>query len=263
MTLILGILCDDGVVMASDSAATLGFSGQYTIGQQEVQKIRNLSDRILYSSTGGVGMAQLLTERISRLWRDKILATGTPEACMDKIGKAISEVVTPYMTTAQIVRQLTGDVGPSLCKSLVAFPVQNAPVLCQFEYNGVPERATSDLPFVALGSGQSIADPFLAFLRRVLWTSSKPTVAEGKLAAVWTIDHVRRTNAGGVGGAIQLATLQPGTKECVVKMLGQDDVEEHLQRIDAAERAFAAELRGATKAAQPSTPPIPDVPAAH
>jgi 20S proteasome alpha/beta subunit len=52
VTLIVGILCSDGVVMASDSAATLSTGMAPTIGQQAVKKIINLSNAILYASTG-------------------------------------------------------------------------------------------------------------------------------------------------------------------------------------------------------------------
>ena len=40
----VGILCSDGVVMASDSAGALSIGFQPTIGQQEVTKIAALRD---------------------------------------------------------------------------------------------------------------------------------------------------------------------------------------------------------------------------
>lgn len=60
MTLIVGILCKDGVVMASDSAASFGANGMMTIGQQETRKIVRINDHILFTSTGAVGISQLV-----------------------------------------------------------------------------------------------------------------------------------------------------------------------------------------------------------
>jgi hypothetical protein len=40
-----------------------------------------------------------------------------------------------------------------------------------------------------------------------LWKDRRPTLAEGRLVAAWTIPHVSQTTFGGVGGPIQLASL--------------------------------------------------------
>ena len=127
---------------------------------------------------------------------------------------------------------------------MVAMPIQHVPYLFSFDYNGAPERATKELPFVAIGIGQPIADPFLAFLKRLLWLESQPTLAKGRLAAIWTIDHVRLTNPGGVGGKIQVAMLsgKPG-KPPSVSMFSEGDLQEHLEQIRAAEHALVMEVR--------------------
>ena len=164
---------------------------------------------------------------------------------MDKIGKDIIQLVGPYLQTAQFQQPMTGGASSSFCKSLIAMPVDSKPHLFQFEFNGAPERCNKDTPFVSLGSGQPIADPFLAFLRRLLWSNHEPSLSEGRLAAVWTIDHVRRTNPGGVGGSIQLATLESvSNKMPMVNIASPQDVEEHLQKVSLAEQALVRELIG-------------------
>ncbi len=255
MTLLVGILCKDGVVVASDSAATFGTGLQATIGQQEVQKVRKLNDHIIYCGTGAVGISQIISDRILALWASKAFSgTVTPEAAMHNIGTDIAQTVGPYLQTGQLQHALTGAASTSLCKSLIAMPVGHKPHLFQFDFNGAPERCTIDLPFVALGSGQVIADPFLAFLRRLLWTGREPTLSEGRLAAVWTIDHVSRTNPGGVGGEIQLATLEPGKTLPVVAIASRETVEEHRQKVVLAEQALIQELIGKSAI---STLPLP------
>lgn len=232
--------------MASDSAATFGTGGIPTIGQQEVRKLHRLNENILFSSTGAVGVSQLIADKLKSEW-DKKTFSGiqSPDELMDKIGKTIVNLVGPYLQSATWVQPLGADTSSSLCKSLVAMPVASTPNLFSFDFNGAPERATLQLPFIALGSGQPIADPFLAFLKRLLWVTTEPTVAEGKLAAVWTIDHVRHTTPGGVGGGIQVGVLSgKAGKAPTVELLADGDIEEHLQKVSTTERALVAELCG-------------------
>ena len=229
MTLIVGILCSDGVVMASDSAATYSTGFIQTIGQQEVTKVRKLADAVLFSSTGAIGISQILAEAVEKLWRDKKFTT-SPADAMQKISEEVRKGVGNVLQTAsqasaglqsvaQVpgILQLTAALVPiigqqaagmtALAKIMVALPVKKKPSLFQFDYSGAPEEATSQLPFVALGVGQPIADPFLAFLKRILWKDRQPTVAGGRFAAAWTVKHVSETIPGGVGGNLQMASL--------------------------------------------------------
>lgn len=144
-----------------------------------------------------MGIAQLIANEIKSGWDKKEFQVSGPEEAMNRIGKKIAQLVLPYLQTANLTRPLVGDASASLCKSLVAMPVKNIPCLFSFDYNGAPEKSTPELPFVAMGIGQPIADPFLAFLKRLLWEKTVPTLGEGRLAAVWTINHVGLTNPGG------------------------------------------------------------------
>ena len=103
---------------------------------------------------------------------------------MNAITARIVDQVKKLFDSANAVAPLVGQQAAGatvLCKSLVAFPFKGQPRLFQFDYSGAPEEATKDLPFVALGSGQRIDDPFLALLKRVLWSDAEPSVAEGRL----------------------------------------------------------------------------------
>lgn len=244
MTLIVGLLCSDGVVVGSDSAVTFGDGGRFTIGQQQAEKVRVVENSLIYSSTGAVGISQVIAERVGNLWSQRTL-TGKPEAVMDKVGKEIANLVSPYLQTGQFLRGMGNDPSASLCKSLIAVLISGQPQLFTFDFNGAPEKVTKEIGFVSLGSGQMIADPFLAFLRRILWEGKELTLSEGRLAAVWTIDHVRRTNPGGIGGEIQLATLScDRNSRPVVTRVNSNEIQEHLQKIAAAEKALIHEIEG-------------------
>jgi 20S proteasome alpha/beta subunit len=243
LTLIVGILCTDGVVMAADSAATYATAIGPTIGQQHVTKVIRLSDGVLYSSTGAIGVAQLVCSRLEKLWTERVFSSVTPAQAMEKLSGEIRQVVFPLLQAAATSVSLVGQQAnlTAVCQSLVALPIKKVPCLYQFDHAGAPEQATKDLPFVALGSGQQIADPFLALLKRVLWSDREPTVAEGRFVAAWTITHVAQTNPGGVGGQLQLASLTMDAKGS--PQITFDDSAEHLEAVVDAEANLRDHIR--------------------
>jgi 20S proteasome alpha/beta subunit len=209
VTLIVGVLCRDGVVMASDSAATYAASGMHTIGQQSMTKVRALGNSVLYASTGAVGMSQIIADGIESQWAAMRKSNPSPEQVMVTISKDIYERCKHLFHSASMLAQAGVRHAPAevSCRSLVAVPVLNKPCLFQFGETGAPEQVTEQLCCVALGSGQPIADPFMAFMKKILWPDCPPTLAEARLVAAWTVQHVVQTNPGGVAGDAQIATL--------------------------------------------------------
>jgi hypothetical protein len=66
MTVIVGILCSDGVVIGSDSAVAAGRVGRYTIERQggNVFKIEIIGDNIITAFTGAAGLAQRFNDQV-------------------------------------------------------------------------------------------------------------------------------------------------------------------------------------------------------
>lgn len=221
--------------MASDSAATYADESSPTIGQQHVTKIHEIDKAILFSSSGSIGVAQLLEERIEHKWREYKKNPVAAVQIMQDISKLHHDTLQHLFHSAAMLGQAghRSALGTVHCTCLVAMPVLGEPKLFQFAETGSPYQATHDLPFVALGSGQGIADPFLAFMKRILWTDTRPTLAEARLVAAWTINHVVQTNPGGVGGNIQLATLAIKSTKPSIEF---SDPDEHQQYIREAEQ---------------------------
>lgn len=240
--------------MASDSAATLAARPR-TLGQQTITKIRKISDHILFASTGAVGMSQLIEAEILHAWNTKTLATKNPVELMGELSEKIRSKAFPFLHSGATAQGAGFDV--RACQCMVAVEAGGHPCLFQFGLDGAPEMATEELPFVAFGSGQPIADPFLAFLKRVLWQTAPAKLPEGRLVAAWTIHHAVLTNPGGVGGPIQLGVLDPSRKPNPIQILAEDRMEEHYQNIDAAEHALGLAIRpprDSTTAFPPSAP---------
>ena len=73
-----------------------------------------------------------------------------------------------------------------------------------------------------------LADPFLAFVCRVLWKNEMPTVDRGKFGVYWVLDHTIKLAPGKVGLPIRLATLRLVDGKWVAK---EQDTQESAQYI--------------------------------
>ena len=135
-------------------------------------------------------------------------------------------------------------------QTAVAFATENASHLIQFSPITSPEEATEDLPFFALGSGQASADVFLAFIRKIFWPRELPSLSEGELATIWTLDEIKRQIPGFVGGETKVATLkQSENGKWKVFSLSEDDIITHRQGIIAIEGTMPEAAKVATGAA--------------
>lgn len=161
---------------------------------------------------------------------------------------------------AQNVRGLHNTPMSSVCMTLVALPINKEPSLISYNPACASEEATKDIPFVAIGSGQFIADPFLAFIRRIFWNrDALPNINQGIFAVLWTLSHAIGTSAGGVGDPMQLGVLEKAQHGCKAKVLTDPDLQEHRVAIQEAEDR----LRGLPGAiTRPETPdnPVPALP---
>ena len=116
---------------------------------------------------------------------------------------------------------------------------------------------TDELPFVAVGSGQLIADPFMAFLRRVFWKDSRPNLAGGVFAAVWTLFHTIETNPGGVAEPVQIVVLEKRNGVFVARELPDGELKEpkeHTQHMEDTLRKAWQDLTAPPPAGTPEPP---------
>src|SRR5437867_6343588 len=108
MTLVVGIKCSDGVVVAADSAATMGDGFTRTIGQQEVTKVHQLGQGGIFAATGSIGIAQVLCDHLGT-WCDQHL-TKVPSAveAMRGVSDQIRTIVVPQIQASAASVALVG-----------------------------------------------------------------------------------------------------------------------------------------------------------
>ncbi len=258
MTLIVGVKCSDGVVVGADGAATLGAMGQQTI-RQNARKLNILSNRIIVGVSGPVGLGQRINGRISDLFSQNKLSGKNSVDGMTIIRQAIWPDIYGELQAATAAKDLIGQVAllSALSHSVVAMPLDRKFGLFQFDQQGAPEEATDDLPFVSIGSGQPTADPFLAFIRKVFWPNSLPTLEMGIFSTLWTLRHAIETNPGGVADPKQIMVLERQGKDFNAHELASEELEEHDEAITAAESVLGdfRSLTGGKSSPTPATAP--------
>src|SRR5262249_55071935 len=144
MTVLVGILCEDGVVVGSDSSATFG--DQIRTIEQPVKKTFIVGNDMIVAGTGQVGLGQRFEDVLGRMRAD-------PEFTQTnhiQVGRAIAtHAINDFASTSAP----KGQYG-----ALVAFACADNFHLCEFAVPDFqPEFKTGDgIWFVTMGSGQLI-----------------------------------------------------------------------------------------------------------
>lgn len=257
MTLIIGIKCSNGIVLGADSAATLGNTAGVRTVVLPVAKLTLVPDRAIIGVSGPVGISQFYADRITQ--ERNSLRDLRDQEVASRLRLAFLKDAELTLKVAALARDVVGSAAQSgiMCETLVAV-ASNSLSLIRFDYQCLPEIATDDLPFVAIGSGQTIADPFLAFLKRVFWQDSLPTLNEGNFAAVWALQQAIQTTPGGVGKPIRIANLQMKGRQSTVRELSSAELKEHFEAIDSAEERLRSFRSDQTPGPDESKPPSPN-----
>ena len=139
MTLLVGVLCSDGVVVAADSAMTFGQGpGQFTISHQ-ARKIDIVSNQVIVAGTGQVGLGQRFAAKVKDLWTNNRLKGTEVEA-----SRIIAE---ESMKDFSSTGTQKGSFG-----AVVAFPKSQDFHLCEFATTDMqPELKTKKAWFVSMG----------------------------------------------------------------------------------------------------------------
>jgi hypothetical protein len=140
--------------------------------------------------------------------------------------------------------------------ALMAAAFKDEPYLIEYGPTDFqPEVKEGKTFFASMGSGQPLADPFLAFVCRVLWKGEMPTVDIGKLGVYWVLTHTIGLAPGMVGPPIHLATLRKSETEWVAEEL--QDTSEGAQFVELLEKHISDFAMTSIDTAQSEPPPPP------
>ncbi|MCG8435699.1 MAG: hypothetical protein MJA83_16875 [Gammaproteobacteria bacterium] len=253
MTVLIGLYCSNGVVIGSDSAATSA-AGQMPLIKQATTKVEAINDKILVATTGAVGLSQRFKHHIRDEWSGGGFRSSVHQMSTSLTGRAMRD----FQSSLSLAMS-GGNLGFG---ALMAAPVGDEHQLIEFSVSDLqPEIKGHQIPFVSMGSGQVLAEPFLGFIRRVFWSDEPPSLHDGVFATLWCLRHTFDLVPGGVGPPAQIAVLERGKRgQWQVRLLDDDDLQEHQQHCDAAERhigKYRSVILGEAEDAQPPEVPTP------
>jgi len=237
VTLLVGVLCSNGIVIAADRQATHGALGQQTVGQQ-VTKVRIIKGDTLFASSGHNGLGQQLAAIVDE--KRPELNNQSYDKSIIKLQDHLRPVINKAFETAGLAARVIGNAASNdaLCGNLLAGPFKDGLKLVEITPQLAVERMTDELPFISMGSGKNSADPFLGFLRQIYWPNGLPTITEGALAAYWTVRHAIVMKVQGVGFKVDVFVVEPKGKSFVARQLDDAELIEHEDFIKASEDAM-------------------------
>jgi len=233
MTLIIGIKCKDGAVLASDGAVT------GTITQQS-KKLSIIKRSAVIGSSGPVGLSQRFAGTLDLYCKNEQYFAKAPFHVMSEIADIMRYHILQEARVADQLKSMLGDVNRMWMASImIALPLQNGVSLFSFDYTGAPCEATVSLPYVSIGSGTYLAEPFLSFIRPLIWTECPPDLGVGILSAVWSLGHAIKTSPGGVSLPIQVVILRREGGTFEARELTESELDEPRQAIEDIEKRIA------------------------
>ena len=257
MTILVGVCCEDGVVIGADSVATSAAGQQILIklpSNDKVVILQGPQGPVILAATGSIGLAQRSAELITGALKDNFLNRSYVQ-----FGADVSRRVRDEFTRTQVpFHQYEG----LRFGALVAAPLEKRGRLIEFgTFDFQPEAHDGKTFFASLGSGQMLADPFLVFLSRVLWNQKRPTVKLGRFGAYWALQHAITCAPGGVGHPIQMATLTQNNKgQWVAELVPEGSLQEISLHVEELEKQIGEVASANISGAKPE--PLPAPPAA-
>lgn len=245
MTILIGVLCHDGVVIGADNSATLAAGQLPTVEQPYAHKIDVIDQQVIVAHTGSIGLAQRFTAVVDTVWKDPAFQ----QVSYLEIGKHLAKTGREDFAATYVQNPNYG--------ALVAFPWRGRAYLCVFEPISLqPEFKTAGSWYVALGSGQLLTDSFLAFIRWVYWEEGPPVCQDAIWAVTLALEHAITCNPGGISGPMHLAVLTTDTQgQLSARSLETAEIAEHRENVQGlvtAMRAYPRLLQG--KADAPDIP---------
>ena len=238
MTVLVGILCQDGVVIGSDSSMTFSANQHFRTIEQPAQKTFIVQPDVLFAGTGSAGLGQRFAAILGGV------RSSIRQQVQDAHVGSISHIEIAKSICLHTLKDFEATcIRPGGYGALVAFPGGGGLQLCEFAIDDFqPEFKMPTNWFVSMGSGQPIVDPFLGLLCRTLLRGEQPRLREGIFAAQWAMEHAISLNTGGINGPAQIGVLarDNASDKFVARLLLDEELAEHVDGVQAAENYLAA-----------------------
>lgn len=190
------------------------------------EKLQLVGNKAILACTGSVGLAQRVKIVADEMWKRKEFKGSGMQTATRMAGLALQDF---QSSLVQMHPQHGVNFG-----ALLAMVVEDVPYLVEFaSTNFQPEMKEANHFCVSMGSGQMLADPFLTFVKRVLWKDQVPDVEHAKIGVFWALSYTCKVAVGNVGGELKLGVLRKQGVDWAATILA--DTQEQGQYTDALE----------------------------
>jgi hypothetical protein len=164
-------------------------------------KVKIFGEKVIVATTGAVGYTQRLHFHVGQA----VAANVFTNLARNERAPNISKRFLTDLHNSNAPSHPHNGVGFG---ALLATNFDDEPCLVEYTTDTFqPEFKQDKLFFVSMGSGQGLADPFLAFVSRVLWKNTLPDIRLGRFGLYWALNHTINRAPGFVGGPIRMAVL--------------------------------------------------------
>jgi hypothetical protein len=205
---------------------------------------------VIFAATGAVGLAQRAGLQVQAAQTARVFKNLKLNDAKRNLTKRVLDDFSGSFVQMQPPQGLSFG-------GLLGAVIEGVPRLIEYATTDFqPEEKHGKLFFASMGSGQILADPFLAFVCRVLWKNTMPTVDAGKLGVYWVLNHTIDRAFGMVKAPIHLATLRKiGSEWQAEELLDTGEAAQFVEAIEKHIGEFAVTATIDSAASEP--PPTP------
>ncbi len=199
MTVVLGLLCKDGVVLGADGASSI-VDRNLNIGYEKAKiRIWSEGNTTLGATAGSAEFGQSCRYGVKKLLQD----SASPPTDVRAFGDAWSAFVRQDFEKWDL--KFEGD------EALIAVDLGKRPGLFKLSgCNMFPSIIQPEAWSQAIGNSSQIIESFFEFLKDTFWSDALPTVAAARLGATWAVQHTIETRGLGVNGPVNVGELRGG-----------------------------------------------------
>jgi hypothetical protein len=237
MTILVGILCKDGAVIASDGMASQNLGTTPFVATNNL-KTHIIDEKLIVACAGEDNYMTLfvsfLQSNYASLSKKHEESGADVQALMNELGAKFAHRVIEIFKTypPELTQNFFTTIQNGMAfQAIVALPFNNKHYV--FHYDGklaATMLRDNGLWHTILGSGFLIGTPSIHLVKKILKISSSPTVNRGLVLAYWTVNHAIEVSSGGIGGDITTAVLRK--VEGQYKAAIENRVSEHKEIID-------------------------------
>jgi len=228
MTIGIGILCKDGIVIAGDTM----FSNQIT--QFHFPKTRNIANfpvkgaNCIYTVAGSESAINLFHSKINHndtisalsIYKNDVVKMMTTFSVKIKEMLCLNDIHLTQELNKNLANRKDADPVPSIIdiQHIIGFNDGDNFQVFQCAAGMQPIQFDSNNFCRVIGSGYIVSAPSISLIKQMLNIKEQPDIKQGRLLAYWTIKYAIE-NAGnvGVGGDINILTMAKNNNNIEVK----------------------------------------------